>query len=298
MRPSASRADCTLTESDDGTLQIISDDTKTATRLQPGSVLDVPPEHRLVAHLLHFFGTEGVTIHTRSRSPVGAGLAGSSALTVAVCGGLARWHNRSFAPEALIDLALNLEAQVIQIPTGTQDYRPAMYGGIAAIEMRPEGIRRVPLLVNPEELEARIVLAYTGESRNSAVNNWAIMKNYIDGDRELRILFDAIIDVVIAMRQSLEVRDWQEVGHCLSQEWSLRKRLFPGVTTSAIDALVARVLAVGARAAKICGAGGGGCLLVFAEPDLVPVVRREITIAGASVLEFKIEIDGLRVQSN
>jgi len=292
------RADCTLTESADGALQIISDDTKTAARPQPGSILDVPAEHRLVAHLLHFFKTEGVTIRTRSRSPVGAGLAGSSALSIAVCGGLARWHNRSFSPEALINLALNLEAQVIRVPTGTQDYRPAMYGGIAAIELKPEGIMRVPLSVDPEDLETRIVLAYTGQSRNSAINNWAILKNYIDGDHELRILFDEIIDVAVAMRKSLEARDWQEVGHCLAQEWALRKRLYPSVTTDAIDALVTRVLDVGARAAKICGAGGGGCLLVFAEPDLLPVVRREITIAGASVLEFKIESDGLRVQAN
>ena len=292
------RAECTLTESDDGALHIVSDDTGAATRLQQRSALDAPPEHRLVARVLHFFGTERVMVRTRSGSPVGAGLAGSSALNIALCGALACWHDRSFTPEALIDLALNLEAQVIGVPTGTQDYRPAMYGGVAAIEMGPEGVTRVPLSIDPHELEARVVLAYTGQSRDSGINNWEVTKRHIDGDREIRALFDAIRDVAIAMRQSLEARDWPEVGRHLAEEWVLRKRLAPGVTTDPIDAVVARALAAGAHAAKICGAGGGGCLLVLADPDVVPAVCRAVTTAGARVLDFQIELDGLRVETD
>ena len=292
------RAECTLTASDDGALHIVSDDTGAATRLRPGSALDAAPEHRLVARLLHFFGTERVTVRTRSGSPVGAGLAGSSALNIALCGALARWHDRLFTPEALIDLALNLEAQVIGVPTGAQDYRPAMYGGIAAIEMGPAGITRVRLSIDAHELEARVVLAYTGQSRDSGINNWEVTKRHIDGDRETRALFDAIRDVALAMRHSLEARDWPNVGRHLAEEWELRKRLAPGVTTTTIDGIVARALAAGAYAAKICGAGGGGCLLALADPDVVPAVRSAATAAGAQVLDFRIEMDGLRVETD
>src|SRR5215204_1934585 len=65
---------------------------------------------------------------TPSESPAGAGIAGSSALNVAVCAAFADWSRRHFEPEALLQVAMNIEAQVINVPTGLQDYRPALYG--------------------------------------------------------------------------------------------------------------------------------------------------------------------------
>ena len=76
---------------------------------------------------------------------------------------------------------MNVECQTIKVPTGVQDYRPALFGGIAAIELRVDGIHRVGLDVDPLELEQRIVLAYTGEPRNSGTNNWEITKRHTDG---------------------------------------------------------------------------------------------------------------------
>ena len=84
---------------------------------------------------------------------------------------------------------MNVECQTIRVPTGVQDYRPALYGGIAAVELGVDGVRRVGLDVDPRELERRIVLAYTGAPRNSGTNNWEITKRHIDGDRaHLRLL--------------------------------------------------------------------------------------------------------------
>ena len=73
--------------------------------------------------------------------------------------------------EELLRVAMNVECQTILVPTGVQDYRPALYGGIASIELRVDGIRRVGLDVEPHELERRIVLAYTVAPRNSGTNN-------------------------------------------------------------------------------------------------------------------------------
>src|SRR5438093_736685 len=61
-----------------------------------------------------------------------------------------------------VNAAINVGCHTIRVPTGVQDYRPALYGGIAAIELRTDAIRRVPIDVDPRELERRIVLAYTG----------------------------------------------------------------------------------------------------------------------------------------
>jgi len=232
---------------------------------------------------------------TRSGSPVGAGIAGSSALNVAVCAALAAWQGQDWPPERLLARAMNIEAQAIDVPTGAQDYRPAMYGGVAAIELDVDGIRRVPLPVPPAELEERIVLAYTGESRQSGINNWEITKRHIDGDRAVFDLFEQIRDTAVSMRQALVRGDWPEVGRQIGAEWSLRRQLAPGVSTPAIDALILHAARAGARAANVCGAGGCGCVLFLADPDRTAAVRRAIAEAGTRLLDCRIDTDGLRI---
>jgi galactokinase/mevalonate kinase-like predicted kinase len=148
------------------------------------------------------------------------------------------------APAAGRDIGV--ECQTIRVPTGVQDYRPALYGGIAAIELRVEGIKRVALDVDPHELEQRIVLAYTGAPRNSGTNNWDITKRHTDGDRHIFDCFERIRDTAVAMRAALQRGDWDEVGRQIATEWENRKRLAPGVTTPAIEDLIAR----GARLAR------------------------------------------------
>ncbi len=294
----AIRAECDVRSSTDGRWHLRSEDTGAELALTTISEPPAHPEHRLVLQLLRFFRPDPVTVITRSQSPVGAGLAGSSALNIALCAALARHTDRAGTPEDLITIALNLEAQVIGVPTGAQDYRPAMYGGIAAIEMGPAGVNRQPLTVSLAELEARIVLVYTGQSRDSGVNNWEVTKRHIDGDQVVIGLFEEIADVARIMRGALERGNWTAVGEQIRREWDLRKRLAPGVTTPAIDALVARAHHAGAQAAKVCGAGGGGCVLFFAEPDAIASVRQAVADEGATLLNARLDAEGLRVTAS
>jgi D-glycero-alpha-D-manno-heptose-7-phosphate kinase len=248
---------------------------------------------RLLSLLVHFLEVAGITLTTTSESPAGAGIAGSSALNVAVCAALAEWKRVHYEPEALLHVAQNVEAQTICVPTGLQDYRPALYGGLAALELDVDGIRRVPLDVDPLELERRIVLCYTGEPRNSGTNNWEITKKHIDGDRHVFDCFERIRDTAVVMREALARADWDGVGRAIAAEWQNRKRLAPGVTTPAIDSLIDRAYAAGATAAKVCGAGGGGCLFCYGPPEAAPAIREAIAAGGARLLDYTIEQHGL-----
>ena len=248
---------------------------------------------RLLSLLVHFFEVAGITLTTTSESPAGAGIAGSSALNVAVCAALAEWKRVHYEPEALLEIAQNVEAQTISVPTGLQDYRPALYGGIAALELDVDGIRRVPMEVDPAELESRIVLCYTGEPRNSGTNNWEITKKHIDGDKHVFDCFERIRDTAAQMRHALGQGDFDAVGRHIADEWENRKRLAPGVTTPAIEALIARAAGAGATAAKVCGAGGGGCLFCYGPPDANAAIRDALTAGGARLLDYRIERHGL-----
>jgi len=287
------RARARLESRADNRVVIRSEDTGATVEANDWKELRDRKELRLLSLLVHFFETRSITLTTSSESPAGAGIAGSSALNVAVCAALADWNRTHFDPEALLQVAMNVEAQTIAVPTGLQDYRPALYGGVAALELEVDGVRRIPLQVDFRALEHRIVLCYTGEPRNSGTNNWEITKKHIDGDRHIFDCFERIRDTAVNMRERLQRGDWDGVGAAIAEEWENRKRLAPGVTTPAIDALIARAAAAGATAAKVCGAGGGGCLFCYGPPNKRDAIALALAAGGARLLDFTIERDGL-----
>jgi D-glycero-alpha-D-manno-heptose-7-phosphate kinase len=288
------RAYASVEDRSDGVIELRSLDTGRHVIVPDRAALDETNALPLLALLVRHFGASGISLTTRSESPAGAGIAGSSALAVAVCGALTRWTELPFDHEQLLTVAMNVECQTIRVPTGVQDYRPALYGGIAAVELAASGIRRVPLDVDAAELERRLVLAYTGAPRNSGTNNWEITKRHIDGDREVFGCFERIRDTASRMREALLRGNWDEVGRQIDSEWGNRKRLAPGVTTPAIEDLMARAKAAGAQAAKVCGAGGGGCLFCYGPPASREAVAAALAAGGARPLDFRIEPEGLR----
>ncbi len=289
------RAHAQLVPRSDGRVELRSIDTDRTVSAAHWSALDRGGDLSLLALLARHYGLENSTLTTRGESPAGAGIAGSSALTIAVCATLARATGASTDAKDLLQVAMNVECQAIRVPTGVQDYRPALYGGIAAIELRVEGIKRVGLDVDPTELEHRIVLAYTGAPRDSGTNNWEITKRHTDGDRHIFDCFERIRDTAAAMRIALQRGDWDEVGRQIAIEWDNRKRLAPGVTTPVIDELIARATAAGATAAKVCGAGGGGCLFCYGPPTARTAIAEALAGGGARILEYRIETEGLRL---
>ena len=251
----------------------------------------------LLALLVRFFSpTMGITMESISEAPAGAGISGSSALMISAASALNKLTGRKYKIEKLREIAQNVEAQVIRVPTGSQDYYPAMYGGVSAIEFGPAGILRNALRVDAEDLNQRFVLAYTGAPRNSGINNWEVMKRHIDSDRAVHRNFDRIVAIANAMRQALERADWAEAGRLMREEWTSRKKNAPGITTPLIDHLVATARRAGSIGAKACGAGGGGCVVFLVEPGAKDKVARVIEAAGAQVLPAKVAVRGVRVR--
>jgi D-glycero-alpha-D-manno-heptose-7-phosphate kinase len=289
------RAHARIEPRTDGRIELISLDTDRRAGAGHWSELTGDNPLPLLALLARHYRLESASLITRGESPAGAGIAGSSSLTIAACGALARATGRSERDEDLLQVAMNVECQTIKVPTGVQDYRPALFGGIAAVELGVDGIRRSPIGVDPRELERRLVLAYTGAPRNSGTNNWEITKRHLDGDRFIFECFERIRDTAVALRAALEREDWDEVGRQIACEWDNRKRLAPGVTTPTIDALMARAAAAGATAAKVCGAGGGGCLFCYGPPSARAAIAGALAAGGARVLEFSVDMEGLRL---
>jgi D-glycero-alpha-D-manno-heptose-7-phosphate kinase len=252
----------------------------------------------LAARLLQFFAPkEGLLIETDSESPAGAGISGSSALMIATTAALGRFTDRNLTLEQMRVIAQNVEAQIINVPTGCQDYYPALYGGVSAIHLNADGIHRETVPVSLEEVESRFVLAYTGAPRQSGINNWEVFKAHINGDKRVHRNFERIAEIARAMYYELLRGEWDGVARLLREEWKLRRTNAPGITTPLIDKLITAAGKNGGQAAKVCGAGGGGCVIFLVEKGAASRVATAIGENGGRVLPLQVARDGLRFTS-
>lgn len=296
------RAHCRIETRDDGRIVLESRDRKVAFETTLAAMEDLLREERLelISKLVHFFKpTIGFHLTTTSEAPAGAGLGGSSALAIACIGALNRLVGNRYDSRKFITIAANVETTVIRVPAGFQDYYSAFYGSTSCIHFRADGIEREALQVTDSKLEDRIVLCYTGEPRLSGTNNWEIFKKHIDGDPEILRLFDVIRDSARKMREALLADDWKLVSDTMRAAYPNRKRLTPGVTTPQMERLWEKALANGAEAAKVCGAGGGGCIaFLCAEGRKADVERALLGEQGAEVLNWKVAPEGLVVNAS
>jgi D-glycero-alpha-D-manno-heptose-7-phosphate kinase len=255
-------------------------------------------QHALAAYLIRFFQPKGgFILETHSDSAAGAGISGSSALMIATSAVLARFTGQALDIEQIRVIAQNVEAQLIRVPTGCQDYYPAMYGGVNVIHLSPGGVRCEPIPISADEMTRHFVLFYTGAPRKSGINNWQIFKQHIDGDKKVIRNFEQISQVAQQMHRALRSAAWDDVERLLREEWKLRRANAPGIATPLIDSLIATARKHGGRAAKVCGAGGGGCVIVLVEEGSRERVQNAVRKQGGQPLDFHVAREGLRFHS-
>jgi len=295
-------ARCRIEPREDDRIILESRDRKVGFETSLARVGELAREERLelIAKLVHFFRPErGFHLVAESSAPAGAGLGGSSALAIACIGALNRFSGDRYPEHKFIEIAANVETTVIRVPAGVQDYYGAFYGAANAIEYAADGVRREAVAVDPAELERRVAIVYTGEPRLSGINNWEMFKSHIDGDRRVFEIFEGIRDTAREVRAALERGDWLTVGEVMRAAYPRRRQLAPTITTPHMESLVERALASGAVAAKVCGAGGGGCIAFLCEEGAKESVERALSEDETSeVLRWGFAREGLTVRES
>jgi D-glycero-alpha-D-manno-heptose-7-phosphate kinase len=284
----------------DSRIRLISRDTQREESFTSLAALVKAKRYRLplLAELIKIFRPAGgFTLTTDSEAPAGAGIGGSSAMAVALCAALDKLTGAGKSKIDWIYISRDAEGIVIRVPTGTQDHYPPAFGGAAAIELLPGGERRVELHVNLDELERRIVVVYTGKPRQSGINNWEVYQAHINGDAKISRNLERISQVAQRMRAAIEASSWKQAGRLMQEEWMFRKRNLPTISTRTIDRIIDSARRKGALAGKVCGAGGGGCLILLIEPEARGPVEAAVEQAGGTVLPMKIDRHGVTVVS-
>jgi D-glycero-alpha-D-manno-heptose-7-phosphate kinase len=239
----------------------------------------------------------GVDLETDCAAPAGSGLGGSSSLAVAAASALNRLAGRRRSRRQLLTLVRDIETQVLGIPAGEQDYYAALFGGAQAIEWGPGGGRRRALDVDLDLLRERCLLCYSGESRCSGASNWDMVRRRLDRDRRTVRALDGIVSAAREMRRALVSGDWKRAGEALGEEMAHRRRMSPLVASGPVGPLLAAGKKAGAWGGKVCGAGGGGCVVFLAPPERIGAIERAVRRGGAGILRFQFARRGATVTS-
>jgi D-glycero-alpha-D-manno-heptose-7-phosphate kinase len=249
----------------------------------------------------HFFAmwrrSAPIHVSTQCSSPAGAGLGGSSALNIALCNAFRKLTLANYTDEELIGVARDLETTVIEVPAGVQDYWSAQFGGVQAIRMDAGRTHRKVFYKQNPFIESHVILCYSGQSRNSGINNWAVYKGFIDKDATIHEAFKNIVKATYKVEEALEKQSFEKFVEGIQQEWEARKKLAPGIATAEMLSVMDMAFSQGAKAAKVCGAGGGGCFIIVAPSEKKNTVQAHLKSKGVHVIDFKVSEVGCAVTS-
>lgn len=229
----------------------------------------------------------GFELSTCSESPIGGGLGGSSSLCISLIKLLSQYVDHLLNEEEMVRLASNIEAQILKTPTGTQDYYPPFRGGVNHLEYCAFGANCETLDVVDKEFEERFLLVYTGRPHHSGLNNWQVMKAAVEGDEQTLQCLRELKNVAVQVVNTVVQKDWNGLATLFKEEYRYRVQLCEAFSSPEIVRLENLVMGVGADAVKICGAGGGGCVIVWCDPQSKEQVREECQKAGFQVLNAK-----------
>ena len=265
--------------------------------------LDAPPPLDGVMDLakaaVRRFGvSHGIDMEVRSDAPAGSGLGGSSAMTTAIASALAALERRELRASELAELCYSIEREDAGISGGKQDQYAAAFGGFNLLEFSEAGVDVTPLEL-PQEALARLhdtlLLCYTGTVRTNLGLIDTQMRMFHEGREETLLGMKQLHELAYRVRDALLRGDMEELGSLLSEAYESKKRMNPHIADETpIEQLFALAREAGASGGKICGAGGGGYLLLACPRDRQPDVRRALEEAGGQFATFAFVPEGVR----
>jgi D-glycero-alpha-D-manno-heptose-7-phosphate kinase len=253
-------------------------------------------DHRLPLEALQYFGIAGgCRIFITAEVPPGTGLGSSSTTAVALITALATWQDRVLSRGNVAELACQLEIERMGMPIGRQAQYAAAFGGLHVLTFEHGETQVSPCRVTEATyfgLQERLLLFFTGLRRRSS-NVLAAQRDSVERNTAATLHnLHEIKALAHEMRAALEGGDLPAVGRLLDRSWQHKRQLAPGVTTAQIDGWYDVARAAGAEGGKILGAGGGGFLMLYAEPEQRRQVIQQMANCGLVWVDIEFERTG------
>jgi D-glycero-alpha-D-manno-heptose-7-phosphate kinase len=209
----------------------------------------------------------GFDLEVAADFPVGSGLGGSAVISSAIFGCFNEFRSDRWDRHQIAELAFQSERLMLNIPGGWQDQYATVFGGFNLMEFSSDHNDIQPLRMEAKvlrELEASMVLVYTGKTHHSGV---------VHGDHKERAKDPAKAavaerqkDITREMKKHLLRGRLHDYGRLLHEAWLAKRAFSPGASAPEFDRIYDLALANKAVGGKILGAGGGGYFLFYVEP--------------------------------
>lgn len=290
-----------ITTREDFKININSVDLGKSTSFDSIASLDLHGETSFIQRAIASYAPEcGLDVETYSQAPKGSGLGASSSLLMALSAALLKIKGEEIIIPEMIDRGAAIEAGHLGIPTGKQDYYGAVLGKIHALYFNEKGCTYEELAKDKSfarEINESLIVSFTGISHYSGANNWDILKMAIDRTGATYDNLVKIKKVTNDLYNAFKNNDIEKIADCVGREWELRKHLSDGITNDFIDNAIKKAADAGAWSSKLCGAGGGGCMITFAPMEKRSNVINSLENAGIKVMETSISYEGLTVKT-
>ena len=250
-------------------------------------------EHPAIREAMKHLDMHEIRLTYEADLPARSGLGTSSSFAVGMLNAFYALKGKYADKRKLADDAIFLERVLCNESGGVQDQIAASFGGMNRINFNAEGYTVNPVIISPERkklLNRNLMLFFTGFSRFSSDIQTAAEKNLKNKQSQLLEMLSLVDD---AEKVLTSKTDLEEFGRLLDYTWRLKRGITDKVSTDSIDAVYSRALQAGAIGGKLLGAGGGGFLLFYVDPDKQESVRK--ALENLLYVPFEFENGGTRV---
>jgi len=235
-------------------------------------------KHPSVRETLRFMKIDrGVEIHHDGDLPARAGLGTSSSFTVGLLNALYALKGKMVTKRQLAFDAIHIEQNMIKENVGSQDQITAAFGGFNKIEFNGEEEFKVqPVTLSEEKFQAlkdHMMLFFTGFSRTASEIAHEQIKKTQDKKIELKRMAEMVDEAIVILNENSDLTDF---GKLLHENWMIKRKLTDKISTNEIDKIYNDAIKAGALGGKLLGAGGGGFILIFVEPDKQKNVMKKL----------------------
>ncbi|MEW5766354.1 MAG: kinase [bacterium] len=253
-------------------------------------------QHPAAKAVLQFMDVNaGVEIHHDGDLPAKTGLGSSSSFTVGLLHSIYALKGIMATKMQLAQEAIHVEQNIIKENVGSQDQVSAAFGGFNRIDFHRDNTIKVnPVIINKEklnQLHARMIFYFSGFSRIASEVAEKQIENIPKKKKELSTMHQ-MVDEALAILTN-EHGDILDFGKLLHESWVLKRGLTEKISTSEIDNIYEVARRAGAVGGKLLGAGGGGFMVIFAEPEIQPRIRARLM--GLLEVPFKFENQGSQI---
>ncbi|MDE7073743.1 MAG: dehydrogenase [Odoribacter sp.] len=293
---------CTIEETNDGRIRLCATDLQQCEEYD--SCEELPITGQLDLHkgvynrIIRQFALTSPSFRmtTYSDAPPGSGLGSSSTMVVAILKAFVEWFNLPMGDYEIARMAYEIERLDLQFSGGKQDQYAAAFGGFNFMEF----LQNDHVIVNPlrvkrwivDELEANILLYYTGASRLSAKIIDEQRKNTSGGNQVAIEAMHNIKQSAVEMKDALLRGDIGRFADILGRAWEDKKRMASPITNACIDEAFRVAQEAGALTGKVSGAGGGGFIIFVVEPTKRLEVIRALSRLEGKVVDFQFSEGG------